>query len=278
MRPWLPLCLLAVGAMAAASSAHSQEAEPASGPQVMLVGSHHLANNNRDIINLPIEDVLTPRRQQEIERLVDDLARWRPTRIAIEWPRSEQAGLDRRYAEYLSGELALTANERDQIGLRLAKKLGHRKVHAIDWNESAPGDPGQYDFINWARKHSHEDRFDAFVKAGQEEADRTAARMRDQAIGQWYLDLNSSEAREQAHRPYFEIASFGSGEENPGAAWVGAWYARNLRIFNNLREVLGPGERVLVLYGSGHAYLLERFLEESGAARSIDPRTYIQGG
>ncbi|KHL24282.1 hypothetical protein PK98_15070 [Croceibacterium mercuriale] len=246
------------------------------GPQIMLVGSHHLANNNRDLINLPIEDVLTPGRQQEIEQLVDGLAEWRPTRIAIEWARTNQSGLDRRYADYLSGELSLTANERDQIGLRLAKKLGHRQVYAIDWNESAPGDPGQYDFIAWANQHGQEDRFGAFVRDGQAEADRIAGRMREQSVGQWYSDLNSPEAREQAHRPYFEIASFGSDGANPGAAWVGAWYARNLRIFNNLREVLGPGERVLVLYGSGHAYLLERFIKESGAGVTIDARDYIQ--
>ncbi len=70
-----------------------------------------------------------------MEELVRGLARWQPTRIAVEWDRSDQAGLDRRYADYLAGNLKLTANERDQIAFRLAKKLGLLKVYAIDWNE-----------------------------------------------------------------------------------------------------------------------------------------------
>jgi hypothetical protein len=64
-------------------------------------------------------------------------------------------------------------------------------------------------------------------------------------------------------------------QEHPGAACVGAWYARNLRIFSNLREVLGPKERVFVVYGSGHAYLLHRFLKDNGAATLVDPHASI---
>src|SRR3546814_6069159 len=88
------------------------------------LGSPHLANNNRDIANVHVEDVTTPAHQREIETLVDALARFRPTRIAIEWPSSDQAGLDKRYAAYRAGTLPVSANERDQIALRLAAKLG----------------------------------------------------------------------------------------------------------------------------------------------------------
>lgn len=274
---WRSTLLLAAGVVAGCSTARSGQTEAAPDPQVMLVSSYHLANNNRDLINIAIDNVLNPHRQEELERLVDNLAQWRPTKIAIEWDRSDQAGLDRRYARYLSGKLDLTANERDQIGFRLAKKLGHEKVHAVDWNESAPGDQAHYDFIEWARRNDQSARFNAFVEEGQRNADRIASTMRDQSISEWYYDLNRPEAREQEHRLYFEIATFGSNDENPGAAWVGAWYARNLRIFNNLREILGPEERLLVLYGSGHVYLLDRFLRESGVAASVDPRPYIEG-
>lgn len=276
-KPRLFYFVLAAGVVVASSVVLSNETQATSRPQVMLIGSHHLANNNRDLINLPIENVLTSRRQREIQQLVANLARWRPTRVAIEWDRSDQRGLDRRYADFLTGELELTANERDQIGFRLAKSLGHKEIYAVDWNETAPGDQAQYDFIGWAKRNGHGARFKAFVEKGQEEADRTAATMRRQSIGQWYYDLNSPEAREDAHRPYFEIATFGSNHENPGAAWVGAWYARNLRIFNNIRQILEPNDRVLVLYGSGHIYLLDRFLREREVAVAVDPRRYIRG-
>ncbi|MFM7350193.1 MAG: DUF5694 domain-containing protein [Erythrobacter sp.] len=256
-------------------AAQAQESETKADPQVMLLGSHHLANNNRDLINLGIEDVLAPRRQREIETLVGCLARWKPTRIAIEWDRSDQAGLDQRYASYLAGNLEPTANERDQIGLRLAKLLGHDRVYAADWNEAPPGSEEAYDFIGWAERNNQSGRLQAVIASGQQEADRKSAEMRDQSVSEWYLSLNDPAAVRAMHRAYFDIATFGSNADNPGAAWVGSWYARNLRILNNIREISSPGQRVLVLYGAGHIHLLGQFLEESGAAQRVDPRPAI---
>lgn len=257
-------------AMSAATIAHA--ARPA---EVMLLGTYHLANNNRDLVNVPIEDVLTPERQQEIARLVDGLARWHPTRIAIEWPRADQAGLDQRYADYLAGRLKLTANERDQIAFRLAKQLHLERIEAINWNNPAPGEPSDYDFVEWAKHNGQADRFDRFVKQEQDAANQTALDMRGRTISQWYRALNDPKMRLKMHQPYFTLASFGSNDRNPGAAWVGGWYARNLRIFNNLRKLIGPGERLFVLYGAGHTYLLSRFVDESNAAVLVDPRKYI---
>ncbi len=275
MNLWLSCCLLAVGITSATTSLSSRESEAMADRQVMLLGSYHLANNNRDIINLPVDDVLTVDRQREISALTDCLARWKPTRIAVEWDRSDQLGLDLRYGRFLVGDYALTANEIDQIGLRLARQLGHDRVYAVDWNEAAPGDQAQYDFIGWAERNDQGGRLKAIIAKGQQEADSTAVKMRGQSVRDWYLDLNGPDARQKMHQPYFEIATFGSNADNPGAAWVGAWYARNLRIFNNIREILAPKERVLVLYGAGHIHLLDQFFRESRAALPVDPRPLI---
>jgi hypothetical protein len=261
-----------IAVLAGSVSAAAVAQRPA---EVMLLGSFHLANNNRDLINLPIEDVTTAARRAEIGRLVAGLARWKPTRIALEWPRSDQPGLDRRYADYRAGTLALSANERDQIGLRLAARLGLHRIDAIDWNGAAPGPSDDYDFMAWARANGQQARFARFVADGQAHANRTAAAMRSQTISQWYRALNTPRSRLEYQRPYFTIAAFGTDADNPGAAWVGAWYARNLRIFNNLRELATPGERVFVLYGSGHAHFLDGFMRESGAMRPVDPLGYL---
>lgn len=62
----------------------------------------------------------------------------------------------------------------------------------------------------------------------------------------------------------------GKGEELPGASWVGTWYARNLKIFSRLVQLaIQPDDRVLVIYGQGHAYLLQQFARESGAFQLV---------
>jgi len=40
------------------------------------------------------------------------------------------------------------------------------------------------------------------------------------------------------------------------------WYERNTFILTSLLGVVKPGDRVLVLYGSGHLALLRRFLAD----------------
>lgn len=250
-------------------------AVPVEQPKLLIVGSPHLANNNRDMVNPRIEDVTTPDRQREIAALVDGLARFKPTRIAIEWKADDQAGLDRRYADYRAGRLTVGANERDQIALRLAAKLDLARVDAIDWNDNAPGPDEAYDFSGWAERNGQAGPLKELIAVGQANINAQTARWRCQPITQWYRDLNTPAELATLHRAYYEIARIGDGRESPGAAWVGAWYGRNLRIFNRLTSNARPGDRVLVLYGAGHAYLLNQFARESGVFSVVDPLSFL---
>lgn len=272
--------ILAFAALALAQTAVSPaplllDRTPGERPEILILGSPHLANNNRDIANIPIEDVTTPERQREIEALVAALARFKPTRIAIEWPASDQAGLDKRYAAYRAGTLDLTANERDQIALRLAAKLGLDHVDAVDWNEMPPGNVADFDFGAWAAANGQQGRVEALRKHGQAEADAIAARMRCTPIADWYRALNTPEARATSNRIYYDYALIGDGTTDPGAVWVGNWYTRNLRIFGHLVRLAEPHDRVLVLYGAGHAFLLDQDARQSGAFNVVDPLTYL---
>lgn len=105
-------------------------------PEVLVLGVYHMANPGHDIFNLQADDVLAPKRQQEIAELAAVLAKFKPTKIGIE--SEDQGKLDERYAKYLSGEYVLTANENDQIGLRLAKELGHPRIYAVDADGEFP--------------------------------------------------------------------------------------------------------------------------------------------
>ena len=53
---------------------------------VLLLGSYHMSNPGADRFNLESDDVLSPRRQQEIEDLVERLSAFKPTVVALESP------------------------------------------------------------------------------------------------------------------------------------------------------------------------------------------------
>jgi len=250
-------------------------APAARSPELLLLGSPHLANHNRDIANIPIEDVRTLQRQREIEAVVDRLASFHPTRVAVEWRADRQSALDQRYSDYRAGGYVLSADEIDQIGLRLAARIGLDHVDAIDWNDAPPGSGSDYDFPAWAEAHGTDAEWQAFKSSGQEEADAESRLMTCTPLSAWYRRLNTPSYRRSSQRVYYDIARFGDQENNPGAAWVGTWYARNLRILDNLRRISRPGDRVLVIYGAGHGFLLDQQARESGAFHVVDTLAYL---
>src|SRR5512134_1038272 len=120
-------CMLAL-ILGATLPAVSTLAEKPAGPsraEVLVLGVYHMSNPGRDIFNMRADDVLAPKRQAEIALVMAALKNFHPTKIAVEG----EVGNDRipnRYADYLAGKHALTHDETEQIGFRLAKELGHQ--------------------------------------------------------------------------------------------------------------------------------------------------------
>src|SRR5215210_6046828 len=89
-------------------------------PEILVLGTFHMANPGRDVVNTQVDDVLSPKRQKEMTHLVEVLKKFRPTKIAIE----SNVGSKRtpqEYANYVAGKYVLSRNEIDQLGYRLAK-------------------------------------------------------------------------------------------------------------------------------------------------------------
>ena len=104
----------------AAAAAHA--AEPV---KVMILGTFHMSNPGRDMHNAKIEDVLAPKHQADLARAAQGLARFRPTRVMVEW---DPGPTDERYAKYLAGTLDPSRNEVVQVGFRLARQAGLQRV------------------------------------------------------------------------------------------------------------------------------------------------------
>lgn len=252
-----------------------RERTPSERPSLVVLGVSHFANPGRDAVNVTFDDVLVPKRQKEIAELVDRLAALKPTRVVVEYPAAKQAKLDERYRAYRAGTYALTRNEIDQIGLRLAAKLGLDRVDAADWDGNFPGTDADYDFRVWANAHEQKERFDAIFDPAQAKAEE--ALLARSTIGEFFCELNRPDRLASDNRLYFDIALLGGAEENPGAAWVGGWHGRNLRIFANLVRIAAkPDDRVVAVFGAGHKFLLDQFADQSHAFKVGDARTALR--
>lgn len=230
-------------------------------PTVLLLGTGHWANSNRDFANPQFDDMLAPLRQREILDVVDRLTRFAPTKVALELGPEAIDAWNADFARYCAGEFALTANEYHQLGFRIAATLGHRQVYGIDWNEGVIGLDTVFDFAQshqpdlFAKLHRH---------AHSSEDDNSRHSSATTTVRESLLQINAPATMRRMHQPYLLMGQVGADRQYVGVEWVKGWYERNLIIFANLCRLLtSPSERVLVIYGAGHVPLLTQFLRES---------------
>ena len=81
-----------------------------------------------------------------------------------------------------------------------------------------------------------------------------------------------------SHRAYLHDARIGLGDKYPGADWLAhIWYARNLKIFVNLTRITeSDDDRIFLIIGGGHLFLVRQFLEDSGDYIIESPLKYLK--
>ena len=247
-------------------------------PEILLLGTGHWSNPGLDLHATNYDDMLAPRRQREIASALDDLAQFRPTKVAIESMAIATDELNERYQQYRSGQLELTANERDQIGFRLAALLGHERIHGIDWHDRQR-DIGWDTAIAFAQGHGQRDLIAGFLPAEPEPENGDApqgAGTGDRTVREMLLGLSDPGWLAADHSVYMDLAQVGGGDDYIGADVVLRWYERNLKIFVNLaRLATAPDDRVVVLIGAGHLALLTHFIEGAGRFRLVPAADYL---
>lgn len=223
--------------------------------EVLVLGTYHMANPGRDIFNMKADDVLAPKRQAEIREVLHVLARFRPTKIAIEAdgdsPKIEQ------YQDYLAGKYELGRDERDQIGFRLGKELNLSKIYGIDADGEFPF-PAVQDYV---KAHGREKELESLMaQVGKTVQDENEF-LRSHSVLEMLLRINSSDAVRRGLAGYAMYAHFGEEYNYAGANLLTGWYQRNIRIHTHLLNVIEPEDRVLVIFGFGHLGLLRQAVE-----------------
>ena len=248
-------------------------------PTIMILGSPHLAGWG----DVKVDDMRTPKRQAELQQLVEQLIRFKPTKIAVEADTRWDTNLQSEYNAYLKDDFQLERHEIHQVGFRLAKQMGHPKVYCVDYFPSRKKDPIFGDDFDWDLTDYHE-----FAKThGQENflslpsnEDSIVAKdnLVDESIMDMYLRLNQPEWIRSIHKEFFRYSRIGLGDEYPGANWFGLqWYPRNLKTFVNLTRITeSADDRILLIIGAAHTYLIQQFLEESEDYIIESPLKYLK--
>jgi hypothetical protein len=90
-------------------------------------------------------------------------------------------------------------------------------------------------------------------------------------------DLNEPKHVTADHQNfYYAVLAMGNEKEQPGAELNSAWYQRNAKIFAKLMQIARPGDRVVVVFGSGHAFWLRHFVQNTPGFELIEPNSYLR--
>jgi hypothetical protein len=256
----LSACALAlIAAIPAAAQQAAPQQAAAARPEVLVLGVYHMANPGHDMFNMKADDVLAPKRQQEITQLVEVLKRFNPTKVAIEADFGSQR-VAREYSDYLAGKYTLSSNEIDQIGYRLAKALGHKTVYAVDAD-------GEFPFLpvsNYAKANGRSKELEAIMGEVGEMVKAQDAYLQSHTVLETLLYMNTDEKVAQDVGLYYREAHFGEAYDWAGADLVSDWFRRNMRIFSNVVQLAdSPSERILVIFGAGHlGWLRQNFAND----------------
>ncbi|NBC65766.1 MAG: hypothetical protein GVY07_08965 [Bacteroidetes bacterium] len=238
--------------------------------EVMILGTTHFGNPGQDVINIKFPDVLQPKYQSQVDSVIENLAEFQPTKIALEARPDYKAKVDSMYNNYITGEHSLSRNERQQLGFKLAGKMNHDQVYSIDHD-------GEFPFqavLDFAKEHQPE-FVEQFEKLSKYVEKRNQELVSNNSIPEILRKKNSPEYLEVQRHFYAETASVGNDTTFVGADLVSKWHERNIKIFSSLSRIAEPGDRIIVIFGSGHAPLLRYFVESDLQMKLVEPSDYL---
>ncbi|RWX02424.1 DUF5694 domain-containing protein [Flavobacterium cerinum] len=244
---------------------HPSSFFPSKKIKVLVVGSFHFEYPNLDAVKVDDDekiDILKEPKKTELTELVNYIKKFKPTKIAIE--ATDKWKTTNKLERYKKGEFKDKRDERYQIAMRIAKELNINDIYGIDastLSETLEEKDSLYtqklfkdfDFEN-------DDKYNGYYREWAEYEKKMIPKTN---LLTYFKHLNSREYHKMDYGAYL-VGDFKLDNLRGPDILSIWWYNRNLRIFRNLQQIPATTEdRILVIFGNGHAAILRQLLESS---------------
>jgi hypothetical protein len=247
--------------------------------KVMLLGTFHFNDGGNDAYK-PIYSVniKSPERQAEVKKLVELLAKFKPTKVTIENMPERQRFHDSLYTEFINSRYEPGSNEIYQVCYRLAALLGHKKLYTID--APARGFENELNMDSFAIAHHQQLYADSFYLKmffalyAKDDSLKSVLPLRTT------LAYQNDPERLRLGLGHYLIGDLKVGADGyyPGADGATYWWNRNLRIFSNILRLATESkeERIFVMIGAGHLPILRFMAMACPEIEFVDAYDYLK--
>src|SRR5437016_983532 len=192
--------------------------------QVMVLGTYHFDNPGQDLHNMKVDSVLTPAKQAELADVVSRLAKFNPTKIAVEALSDCTDFVSDKFDGFTLEKLSKDPDERIQIALRLAHQLGQKSVYGID-EQSNTIDYFPFDKVDtYAKAHQQSAALGRMQTKVAEKIKQMEAAQKTKTVRLMIADVHDpARVLSDPQNFYYALLSLGNEREQPGAELNAAW-------------------------------------------------------
>ena len=233
-------------------------------------------------------DINSSDKQKELAEITRQIAQYKPTKIFVEWEFSQQQELDALYNLYLKdksfelikqkygkNETKYFESEVQQLGFKLADKLGHKKLYAFDYILNEPNDTlmvaiqkaNQTELMNEIQKD--------FGEYGQMLLSKF---QQEKSMKNLLLFFNNKELENMLNSGYISLFNkAGIADDFSGAYFVSERFRRNLYMYSLIQKQINKtDERILVIVGGQHAAGFKDFVRDDKNLEKVDLESVLK--
>lgn len=249
--------------------------------EILVIGTYHFNNPGLDVAKYKVLDIMGEKPQKQLEEIATAIAKFKPTKIFTEWELKDQLALDTLYNKYLDGTYFdyvakkfpkrsyYTKSEIVQLAFRTAKKANHKKVYAIDYQETS------FDFDS-IMKFADSLRLPNFKKEAMDDIKdiekKSNALFAQNDLLKCLYYYNSKELRE-TDIPWY-VGKINDSDKLGtyiGAFLASEWYRRNLYMLANIqKQTFESDNRIMVLAGASHVTMFLDLLKHDANFKIVE--------
>jgi len=241
--------------------------------KVLLLGVFHFENPGLDVAKFKNADILSSQRQKEVIQVVKKLKYFAPDKIFIEADPADQLNIDSSLTQYKKGKSALTANEIQQIGFRLAKDLNLSTLRGVDYREAN----FPFDSLMKSIAEAGQTSIQSFIKRTIDSIQSAFnERIQKSTLSEVLIWQNSPESDFAGVEFYFRLLAAGNKNNHVGSYLTSEWWRRNMVIYENVVKNLdGKEKKILILFGSSHVALLNAMMKYNNNFELVDLKSVL---